>query len=228
MFSKQKIFREIPIWIITSLQNSNSPIIEYFLCFHDLVIFLIVIIIVNLMMTMFSISRINNFRVIFPESNELENLWLSIPIIFLIFVGIPRIKILYLREEVSDCDLNYKILGHQWYWSYEIMRNESLNFSYDSIINQNEDLFRLISTRNHFIVPIKCIIRFFISSEDVIHSWTVPSLGIKVDAVPGRVSQAITLINRPGILLGQCREICGVNHSFIPIVISANSLNNIN
>jgi cytochrome c oxidase subunit 2 len=112
-----------------------------------------------------------------------------------------------------------KINGHQWYWSYEI---SFINF--DCIINKENFSFRLLETFNHLILPIKRIIQLLISSEDVIHSWTIPSLGIKIDATPGRISQSILFINRPGILIGQCREICGANHSFMPILISANSI----
>lgn len=178
---------------------------------------------VNLSFMMISNLLIKYFRYKFPESQRLEDLWLIIPVIFLIFIGFPRIKNLYICEEFIECDLSVKVIGHQWYWTYEI---NNLNNNFDSIINKENFYFRLLETYNHLILPIKCSIRFLISSEDVIHSWTIPSLGIKIDATPGRISQIITLINRPGILVGQCREICGANHSFIPIFISANSIKN--
>lgn len=168
--------------------------------------------------------KIEFFCEIFPESQRLEDFWLSIPIIFLFFIGFPRIKNLYICEEYKECDINFKVYGHQWYWSYESNFNK---YYIDSIIKKEEFNFRLIETFNHLILPIKILIRLIISSEDVIHSWTVPSLGIKMDATPGRISQIIFIIIRPGILIGQCREICGSNHSFIPIIISCNSINNI-
>lgn len=159
----------------------------------------------------------------FIENQKIEDFFLLIPVIFLIFIGFPRIKNLYICEELNECDLTIKINGHQWYWSYEIL---NLNVNFNSIINKEIYNFRLLETYNHLILPIKSSIRFLIRSEDVIHSWTVPSLGIKTDATPGRISQISSLINRCGILIGQCREICGINHSFMPILISANSIIN--
>ena len=191
--------------------------------FNDLLIILIVIITVNLFYIIITNLNIKYFRLKYTESQSIEDLWLIIPVVFLIFIGFPRIKNLYICEEFSECDLSIKIVGHQWYWSYDL---RNLNNNFDSIMNKEKFFFRLLETYNHLIIPIKCSIRFLISSEDVIHSWTIPSIGIKIDATPGRISQVITLINRPGILVGQCREICGANHSFIPIFISANSINN--
>ena len=130
---------------------------------------------------------------------------------------------MYIYEELNECDFSLKVIGHQWYWSYEYI---IIQLRIDSIMKNREFHFRLLETFNHLILPINSLIRFLITSEDVIHSWTVPSMGIKIDACPGRISQIISLINRPILLLGQCREICGANHSFIPIVISANSINN--
>ena len=164
-----------------------------------------------------------NFSLNLEENQKIEDFFLLIPIIFLVFIGFPRIKNLYICEEINECDITIKIRGHQWYWSYEII---NFNLKFDSILNKDFRFFRLLETFNHLIVPIKCSIRFLISSEDVIHSWTVPSLGIKIDATPGRISQISSFINRRGILVGQCREICGINHSFMPIFISANSINN--
>jgi len=169
------------------------------------------------------IRKLKNYSSVFSENQRLEDLWLIIPIILLLFIGFPRIKNLYICEEFNECDLNFKVLGHQWYWTYEF---NQIEISFDSILNIENFFFRLLETFNHLILPRKCLIRILISSEDVIHSWTIPSLGVKIDATPGRISQVIIIINRPGILLGQCREICGTNHSFIPIIISCNSIKN--
>lgn len=164
-----------------------------------------------------------NFSLNLEENQKIEDFFLIVPIVFLIFIGFPRIKNLYICEEINECDITIKIIGHQWYWRYEIL---NFNLKFDSILDKECSFFRLLQTFNHLIIPIKCSIRFLISSEDVIHSWTVPSLGVKIDAAPGRINQVSSLINRRGILVGQCREICGINHSFIPIFISANSINN--
>jgi cytochrome c oxidase subunit 2 len=109
-------------------------------------------------------------------------------------------------------------MGHQWFWRYEYAELEKISF--DSYI-EAEGTPRLIETRNHIILPSKTPIRIIVSSADVIHSWTIPSLGIKADAIPGRLNQLFLLINRIGILRGQCSEICGANHRFIPITISS-------
>lgn len=191
------------------------------LYFNDLTIILICILISSFISIIILLKFLNHFSLIFPERQRLEDIWLAIPIVFLVFIGFPRIKNLYICEEFNDRDLILKIFGHQWYWRYEF-----LNIKFDGILEKNRLNFRLIETFNYLILPIKCIIRILISSEDVIHSWTIPSLGLKIDAIPGRISQVLTIINRPGILSGQCREICGTNHSFIPIVISANYIKN--
>lgn len=214
------LYLVISIWSAIFLQNRNRPIIEFLIFFNDITIILIIILILIFMLIFFFLKILNYFSVIFPESQRLEDLWLSIPIVFLIFIGFPRIKNLYMCEEFNERDFLLKVNGHQWYWSYEF-----LNLNFDSILNKEKFNFRLLETYNHLILPIKCLIRILISSEDVIHSWTIPSLGLKIDAIPGRVSQIVTIINRPGILTGQCREICGSNHSFMPIIISAISIN---
>lgn len=112
-------------------------------------------------------------------------------------------------------------MGHQWYWSYEYSDFQKINFDSYIIpidkINPNE--FRLIEVDNRIVLPIKTQIRIIISASDVIHSWTIPSLAVKADAVPGRLNQANFLLNRPGLFFGQCSEICGTNHRFIPITI---------
>ena len=205
------------------MQNRNSPIIEFLIIFHDLVIILIIILIINLIFLFLFIFNIAIFSKNFRENQKIEDFFLFIPIIFLIFIGFPSIKNLYICDELNECDLRIKVIGHQWYWSYEIL---NLNINFNSIINKENYNFRLLETYNHLILPIKSSIRFLISSEDVIHSWTIPSLGIKNDAIPGHINQVSTLINRCGIIVGQCSEICGINHSFIPIIISSNSIIN--
>lgn len=196
---------------------------EFLIFFHDLVIILIFILVTSLFLIYLISLKLNFFSYNFPERQRLEDFFLFIPVIFLIFIGFPRIKNLYICEEFNECDLTIKTIGHQWYWSYEFIR---INISFDSILNKEIFNFRLLETFNHLILPIKSLIRVILTSEDVIHSWAIPSIGIKIDATPGRISQIITIINRPGILIGQCREICGANHSFIPITISAININN--
>lgn len=215
----------MPFWKSYWFQDRNRPNTEFLYYFYDKTIILVVIIVVNLSFLSFFLIKIKRFVNSFPESSSLEDIWLIIPLVLLLFIGFPRIKNLYIHEEFNECDLNIKVFGHQWYWSYEIINN---NHEIDCFIKNESFNFRLLETFNHLILPVKCIVRFLVSSDDVIHSWALPSLGIKIDAVPGRISQNLSIINRPGVIIGQCREICGSNHSFIPIFISATSLKNFN
>ena len=161
------------------------------------------------------------------ESQIIECIWTIIPAVILIQIAIPSLLLLYILDESVDSSLTLKVLGHQWYWSYEytdfwsVSNNTQIEF--DSYIVPTNDLerriFRLLDVDNRTVVPFNVHVRMLISSADVLHAWTVPSLGVKADAVPGRLNQVKFVSQRPGIFFGQCSEICGANHRFIPIVI---------
>jgi len=152
------------------------------------------------------------------EGQELERVWTILPALFLVFIAFPSLHLLYIIEEVDFYDLTIKVLGHQWFWSYEY-RDFNTKI-YDSYILEDEvRLFRLLNVDNCLVAPYRTGIRMVISRFDVIHSWTLPSLGVKVDAVPGRLNQLFIIFNRIGIYRGQCSEICGANHRFIPILV---------
>lgn len=161
------------------------------------------------------------------ESQIIECIWTIIPAIILIQIAMPSLLLLYILDESVDSALTMKVLGHQWYWRYEytdfwsISNNTQIEFdSYMIPVNELEDnMFRLLDVDNRTTVPFNVHIRMLISSADVLHAWTVPSLGVKADAVPGRLNQVKFVGQRPGIFFGQCSEICGANHSFMPIVI---------
>lgn len=207
----------MPIWIAISLQNRNSPLIEHLNFFHDhriIVISTVTVIIGYIIFSYVYSFFYNRFN---RENQELELFWTIIPGGILIFIALPSLKILYLADEINDPSISLKTIGHQWYWSYEY--SDFKNLSFDCFIINN-DTSRLLETSNHLILPAKTPIRLIVTSEDVIHSWTISSLGIKTDAIPGRLNQLTFVINRSGILAGQCSEICGANHSFIPILIS--------
>lgn len=146
----------------------------------------------------------------------------------LIVIAIPSLKILYLTEETWTNKLTIKRIGHQWYWRYEY--SDFQNIDFDSFMLPTNQLalneFRLLDVDNRCILPYKYSIRLLTTSMDVIHSWAIPSIGIKVDSTPGRLNQTIFLINRPGLYFGQCSEICGTNHRFIPIVIESTNFDN--
>jgi len=148
-----------------------------------------------------------------------ERVWTILPIIVLIFLVYPSIYLLYLVDERRVeflCTL--KVIGHQWYWSYKI--DGLLELEIDSYID-SESTIRLIDVDNRVIVPAQEQIRALITSRDVLHSWALPSLGLKIDAIPGRLNQFVFIVILNSVIHGQCREICGVNHSFMPIVLEA-------
>jgi len=151
-----------------------------------------------------------------------ERVWTILPIVVLIFLVYPSIYLLYLIDERRVeflCTL--KVVGHQWYWRYKM--DGIFNLEIDSYIDADRAV-RLIDVDNRVIVPAQEHIRALITSADVLHSWALPSLGVKIDAIPGRLNQFVFMVILNSVIHGQCREICGVNHSFIPIVIESVSL----
>jgi len=159
----------------------------------------------------------------FSHSKFLEIFWTVIPACVLLVIATPTFNLLYALDDLADPGLIVKITGHQWYWSYEYAREIDDLFSFDAYLVKTEDLhfgsLRLLETNQKLELPHNIHIRLLITSADVLHSWTIPSFGIKVDACPGRLTQASIFIKRPGLYFGQCSEICGVNHGFMPIVV---------
>nr|YP_009446477.1 cytochrome c oxidase subunit II [Phrynosoma blainvillii]ATY40965.1 cytochrome c oxidase subunit II [Phrynosoma blainvillii] len=204
-------------------QDAASPIMEELLHFHDhalMIVFLIsalVLYTITLMM-MTPLTHTNTM-----DAQEVEMIWTILPAIILVLIALPSLRILYLMDEINNPHLTIKTLGHQWYWSYEYTDYEDLSF--DSYMIPTTDLtpgmFRLLEVDNRMVVPMESPIRMLISAEDVLHSWAVPSLGIKTDAIPGRLNQTTFITSHPGLFYGQCSEICGSNHSFMPVVVEA-------
>ena len=151
----------------------------------------------------------------------MEFIWTFFPVLILIRIAFPSLRVLYLLDESAYPDLSLKAVGHQWYWSYEYDGFEWLRF--DSYILPTPELklgrFRLLEVDNRVVIPMDCCIRVLITAADVLHSWTIPSLGVKADAVPGRLNQVRFTLGIPGLFFGQCSEICGANHRFMPIVV---------
>nr|YP_010620146.1 cytochrome c oxidase subunit 2 [Herposiphonia versicolor]WAX04182.1 cytochrome c oxidase subunit 2 [Herposiphonia versicolor] len=161
----------------------------------------------------------------------IEIIWTTAPALILLIIAIPSFSLLYAMDEIVSPTITIKTLGHQWYWSYEYSDyniNEFEPINFDSYMIPEEDLesgqLRLLEVDNRMVIPIKTHIRIIVSAADVLHSWAVPSLGIKCDAIPGRLNQASLFIKREGLYYGQCSEICGINHGFMPIVIEAVNL----
>ncbi len=169
----------------------------------------------------------------FTHNNTIEIIWTSLPALILLSLASPSFSLLYSLDEISNPELTLKILGHQWYWSYEISDFNSCsstqNLKYSSYMLTDEALqesssigfFRTLETNKRVVLPTNTHLRLLITAVDVLHSWTIPSFGVKVDACPGRLNQANLFIKRFGVFFGQCSEICGVNHGFMPIVVLA-------
>nr|YP_001648386.1 cytochrome c oxidase subunit II [Indotyphlops braminus]ABC55920.1 cytochrome oxidase subunit 2 [Indotyphlops braminus] len=205
-------------------QDASSPLMEELLFLHDhtlMIIFTISIAVLLLASSILS-TRLSHTNIL--NVHELESVWTLMPTAVLIMTAIPSLRILYLMEEVTDPYTTIKATGHQWFWNYEYT-DENPHLTFDSYMTQTNDLqnggFRLLEVDNRMVVPAQTQTRVLISAEDVLHSWAVPSLGIKADAIPGRLNQVLLLPTRNGLFFGQCSEICGINHSFMPIVVES-------
>jgi len=210
-------------WAQIELQDASSPLMEELIYFHDYTLIILTLITILIFYGLVSLTYSSLTNRLFLENQELETVWTIVPAIILIFIAFPSLQILYLMDEIKTPFLTIKAVGHQWYWSYEYTDYKKIE--YDSYMLPLEDLKngqpRLLEVDNRLILPYQKPIRILISSTDVLHSWSVPSLGIKMDAVPGRLNQTSFLLNRTGLFYGQCSEICGAKHRFMPIVIES-------
>nr|YP_007891044.1 cytochrome c oxidase subunit II [Sepia pharaonis]AGJ71769.1 cytochrome c oxidase subunit II [Sepia pharaonis] len=208
-------------WGQLGFQDASSPLMEQIIFFHDHAMFAIIMII-TMVMYMSLMLIMNNFSCLnITESQKIETIWTIAPAIILLFLALPSLRLLYLLDETNNPLMTIKTMGHQWYWSYEY--SDFMNIEFDSYMVPSNELnlgdFRLLETDHHLILPMNTNTRIIVSSTDVIHSWTVPSLGVKVDAIPGRLNQLMMYPTKPGLYYGQCSEICGANHSFMPITL---------
>nr|UCU06895.1 cytochrome c oxidase subunit II [Potamometra montandoni]UCU06908.1 cytochrome c oxidase subunit II [Potamometra montandoni]UCU06921.1 cytochrome c oxidase subunit II [Potamometra montandoni] len=210
-------------WSQINFQDPNSPLMEQLVFFHDntmIILIVITVAIAWMMMKMLFNKNINRFIL---ENQMIEIIWTVIPAMILLLIALPSLRILYMMDEIKNPTVTIKAIGHQWYWSYEYSDFKTTEFeSYMKPSNEiMENEFRLLETDNRIVLPMNNQIRILVTATDVLHSWTIPCLGIKIDAIPGRLNQGSIFINRPGIMYGQCSEICGANHSFMPITIEA-------
>nr|WAX04113.1 cytochrome c oxidase subunit 2 [Polysiphonia sp.] len=219
-------------------QDPATPVMEGIInLHHDLMFFICAIsIFVTWMLIrticLFDASQ-NKISSTLTHGILIEIFWTTTPALILLIIAIPSFSLLYAMDEIVSPTITIKALGHQWYWSYEYSdymtkAYEPINF--DSYMITEEDLvegqLRLLEVDNRMVIPIQTHVRIIVSAADVLHSWAIPSLGIKCDAIPGRLNQASIFIKREGLYYGQCSEICGVNHGFMPIVIEAINLKN--
>jgi len=211
-----------------NFQPAQSPVMERIHEFHDmLLVIMAVIVLFVLAILAIVIFRFNAKRNPVPSKTThntmLEVIWTAVPIAILVVIAIPSLRLLYYADKAQEYDMTLKVVGHQWYWSYGYPDHGEIEF--DSILIPDEDLEegqpRLLAVDNPVVLPVNTTVQVLITSDDVIHNWAVPSLGLKKDATPGRVNETWVRINEEGTYYGMCSELCGVNHGFMPIHIEA-------
>lgn len=231
-------------------QTPATNVMEGIIYFHDdLFVFLVLILcfvfyVFGACIVLFSEENMKGISIKLVHASTLEIIWTIIPAIILIIIAIPSFSLLYSIDEIIEPLYTVKVIGHQWYWSYELVESEGFiqilnelsvnnNIEFTSISSEAFDsymvpesesenhslYYKYLTVDNHLFIPTEVSSRILVSSADVLHSWAVPSLGVKIDACPGRLNQTSLFIKRQGLYYGQCSEICGVNHGFMPIGI---------
>ena len=209
-------------------QTALSPSMERIVDFNLMVTIIIVIITAFVFGLMaWIVIRYNKKRNPTPSKTThntmLEVAWTVVPVIILLVISVPSFRLLYFTDRVEEADMTLKAIGHQWYWSYEYPDHG--DFTFDALMLEDDELEegqpRLLATDEAVVLPVGAKIRLLTTADDVIHSWAIPALGVKMDSVPGRVNETWFQINREGTYYGQCSELCGTLHGFMPIMIEA-------
>lgn len=211
-----------------SFQEAASPLAERIHDFHDMMLWIIIAIaLFVLALLIWVIIRYNHKANPTPKQFThnvmIEVIWTVIPIIILIVIAIPSFKVLYYNDRAENTEMTLKIVGNQWYWNYEYPDHGNIKFDSYMIPDAEitDDQKRLLSTDTQVVLPVDTNIQLLISAGDVLHSWTIPAFGVKMDAVPGRWNETWVNISKPGIYYGQCSELCGKDHAYMPIEIKA-------
>jgi cytochrome c oxidase subunit II len=212
------------------MQAPATPIKDRLSAFHDeLIVIISLITLFVLGLLLYVIVRFHHERHPVPtrtsHNTVIEMLWTVVPVLILVIIAIPSFKLMYYMDRVPNPDMTIKVTGHQWYWTYEYP--DQANLSFDSNLIPEADLKagqkRLLDVDNPLVVPVDTVIRVYVTGTDVIHSWFVPSFGVQEYAIIGRLNESWMKVERPGVYYGQCNQICGVNHAFMPIKIEAMS-----
>ena len=208
------------------LQQSASPVMDNIIWFHDFLLYIIsgiagfVLVLLVVVMVRFN-ARANPSPSRTTHNTLIEIAWTLIPIVILMVIAVPSFKLLFLQLNVPAADLTVKATGKQWYWSYSYPDNGP--FEFDSLMlkegERKEGQPRLLAVDNEMVVPVNKTVRVITTGSDVIHSFAVPSFGIKIDAVPGRINETWFTATREGVYYGQCSELCGKDHAFMPIAV---------
>ncbi len=208
------------------LQPAATPLMDSIHNFHALLMVIITcVVLFVLALLLIIIFRFNAKANPVPSKTThntmIEVIWTVVPILILIVIAIPSFRLLYLERDIPPADLTIKAIGNQWYWSYEYPDNGDVSF--DSIMKADNELkpgdVRLLSVDNPVVAPVGKVVRVIVTSNDVIHAWTVPAFGVKIDAVPGRLNELWFKAEKPGIYYGECSELCGKDHSAMPIEV---------
>jgi len=209
-------------------QPAATPVMEQIHSFHELLLYILVAITVFVLALLVYVSvRFNEKANPVPSKTThntlLEVAWTVVPIVILVVISVTSLKLLYFMDKTHNPEMTLKVIGHQWYWQYEYP--DDGGFTFDSFMVADNDLQegqpRMLTVDEEVVLPINTDIRILVASEDVIHNWAVPSFGIKIDLLPGRINETWVRINREGVFKGQCSELCGANHGFMPISVRA-------
>lgn len=209
------------------LQAAASPVMERITDFHNLLLVIITAIAAFvLLLLLIIIFRFNSKANPTPSKTShntlLEVVWTLAPVLILVFIAVPSLKLLYFQDKAENADMTIKAIGSQWYWSYEYPDHGDIAF--DSIMLSDEEAAaagapRTLATDTHLVVPVGKSVRLLVTANDVIHSWAIPAFGVKIDAVPGRMNETWFRADKEGLYYGQCSELCGIKHAFMPIVV---------
>ena len=207
------------------LQQSASPVMDDIVWFHDFLLWLIaaivlfVLVLLVIVMVKFN-ARANPMPSRTTHNTAIEIIWTVVPVLILVTVAVPSFRLLFYQLKVPPADLTVKVTGKQWFWSYSYPDQK---FEFDSLMVQDKDLKagqpRLLAVDNEMVVPVNKVVRVLVTGADVIHSFSVPSFGIKIDAIPGRLNETWFKAEREGMYYGQCSQLCGRDHAFMPIAV---------
>lgn len=224
----QSAFADQPEPWQMGFQPAATPVMEQIHSFHELLLYILVTITVFVLALLVYVSvRFNEKANPVPSKTThntlLEVAWTVIPIVILVVISVTSLKLLYFMDKTHNPEMTLKVTGHQWYWQYEYP--DDGGFTFDSFMVADEDLKegqpRMLTVDEEVVLPINTDIRILVASDDVIHNWSVPSFGIKIDLLPGRINETWVRITREGVFKGQCSELCGTNHGFMPISVRA-------
>ena len=211
-------------------QEAATPVAERLHNFHDFLMVIITVIVVFVTgLLLFVMIRFNSKAHPVPSTRThnviLEIVWTVVPVVILITIAVPSFKLLYYMDRTENPDMTLKVTGFQWYWGYEYPDNGNISFTSniigDADIDASKGQIRKLSTDNPVVLPVDTDIQLLVTAADVIHAFAVPSFGVKIDAVPGRLNETWVRIEKPGVYYGQCSELCGTNHAFMPVEVIA-------